>query len=416
MKQPIRAIKKSFRLVWEVDKVYPCLLLLKNLLSALLPLYLSICISSLITELAGEGRGGYLTGILLLLAGGAALGKLTGATLEWVCSARYMKIQDAFTAKSSRKAMRMEFAATEDTEIQDLYVHAWQANLAAGTILEQVVSMLGLFLQIAGCIGILWGLEPFLLALLLGFLVLFDWLEYQRSIWERGYAEESVPLLRAAEYTRQCMGELSYAKDVRLYYPESFLVNKLQQVQGERLAKERKKEGRCSRRQNSDWLCFLNRFFRYNFFSGCAEAFGSLESDIKKRGIFRIPGTLLEPSGAGFRQEGSSKGKGAGDVGISACLVSLSRDRRVCLKGYSGCVKKVGDYDACWRKRLWKDDLCKTSAASLPPDEGRNFVQWNSGGAIYRGGADKTDPRGAAALGEASWLSQGLGSGCRKGL
>ena len=162
-----------------------------------------------------------MTGILLLLAGGAALGKLTGATLEWVCSARYMKIQDAFTAKSSRKAMRMEFAATEDTEIQDLYVHAWQANLAAGTILEQVVSMLGLFLQIAGCIGILWRLEPFLLALLLGFLVLFDWLEYQRSIWERGYAEESVPLLRAAEYTRQCMGELSYAKDVRLYYPES---------------------------------------------------------------------------------------------------------------------------------------------------------------------------------------------------
>lgn len=249
MKQHVQTMKKAFRLVQEVDKWYPWMLLAKNLFSALLPLYLSFGISFLVTELAGEKRISYLGAILVFLMVGAAFSKFARAVLEWNCSARYMKIQDAFTSKSSRKAMKMEFAATEDTEIQDLYAHAWRANLAAGTILEQLFSMIGFLIQIVGCIGVILGLEPLLLVVLLVFLVLFDWLEHQSSSLEGTYAKEVIPVLRAEEYTRQCMGDLSYAKDVRLYYPEAFFIKRLWGFQKERLAKERKKEWNCMRLQ-----------------------------------------------------------------------------------------------------------------------------------------------------------------------
>ena len=124
MKQHIVTVKKAFRLIYEVDKKYAWLLFVRNVLSAVLPLYVSFCISFFVTELAGERRIGYIGILLLLLMVGAAAGKFMGAVLEWKCSARYMKIQDAFTAKTSKKAMQMEFALTEDTKIQDLYMHA----------------------------------------------------------------------------------------------------------------------------------------------------------------------------------------------------------------------------------------------------------------------------------------------------
>lgn len=250
MKKHLFAVGKALGLVWSVDRLYPFLLLGRSLISAVLPLYVSVCASLLVNELAGAKNVEHIIWILVSLMAGVLCGKFVGACLEWKCSCRYMRIQDAFTARNSLKAMKMEYRATEDSEIADLYVHAWKANMSSGAILESVFSVFGRVIQIAGCVGIILQLGPILLVCIVIFVVLHYFLDYQGSVRQRQYERDIVPIIRAAEYTRSCMGDASYAKDVRLYYPLDFFLNRLVMFQGKRREKERGKEYYCGTMQS----------------------------------------------------------------------------------------------------------------------------------------------------------------------
>lgn len=169
------------------------------------------------------------------------------AWLAWQCSYRYMRMQDVFTVKNSMKAMEMEYPATESSEVADLYVNAWKANMSPGAILEQTFSVFGNAVQILGCAGIILHLGFVLLGFVALFIALYCFLDYRMGIRRRKYELEVVPLNRTIDYTRQCMGDISCAKDIRLYYPGSFFLNRLGLHQKQRIDKEKSQEDYCKR-------------------------------------------------------------------------------------------------------------------------------------------------------------------------
>ena len=145
------------------------------------PLYFSVCVSRLISGLAGERRINSIILILSLLLSGIFLFRALEAWLEWQCSYRYMRMQDVFTVKNSMKAMKMEYPATESSEVADLYVNAWKANMSPGAILEQTFSVFGGAVQILGCVGIILHLGSVLLGIVAVFIALYCFLDYRTA-------------------------------------------------------------------------------------------------------------------------------------------------------------------------------------------------------------------------------------------
>ncbi len=84
-------------------------LLLQALTMSVSPLYISVCVSRLVSALADGKRTDFIILILFLLLLGNLLLRAMEAWLEWQCSYRYMRMQDAFTVKNSMKAMKMEY-------------------------------------------------------------------------------------------------------------------------------------------------------------------------------------------------------------------------------------------------------------------------------------------------------------------
>jgi len=247
MRKQLSGIGKAFRIVQNADKIYPLLLLARALAASLAPLYTSVCLSRLISGLAGERRiDSIILGLSLLLLG-VLLFRALEAWLEWQCSYRYMRMQDIFTAKNSMKAMKMEYPATESSEVADLYVNAWRANMSPGAILEQFFFVFGGAIQILGCIGILLRLGSVLLGAQAAFIALYCFLDYRMGIRRREYELEAVPFDRAISYTRGCMGDVDCAKDIRLYYPQSFFLNRLGLYQKQKIEKEWSREHYCGR-------------------------------------------------------------------------------------------------------------------------------------------------------------------------
>ncbi len=247
MRKQWSGIRKAFGIVWDADKIYPCLLLMRALAASAAPLYFSVCVSRLISGLAGERRINSIILILSLLLSGIFLFRALEAWLEWQCSYRYMRMQDVFTVKNSMKAMKMEYPATESSEVADLYVNAWKANMSPGAILEQTFSVFGGAVQILGCVGIILHLGSVLLGIVAVFIALYCFLDYRMGIRRRKYELDVVPLNRTIGYTRQCMGDISCAKDIRLYYPRSFFLNKLGLYQKQKIDMEKSQEDYCGR-------------------------------------------------------------------------------------------------------------------------------------------------------------------------
>ena len=247
MRKQLSGIGKAFGIVWDADKIYPFLLLLWALAASVAPLYVSVCVSRLISGLAGERQIDSIILILSLLLSGVLLFRALEASLEWQCSYRYMRMQDVFTAKNSMKAMKMEYPATESSEVADLYVNAWKANMSPGAILEQTFSVFGGAVQILGCVGIILRLGPVLFGIVVVFITLYCFLDYRMSVRRRKYELEVVPLTRSISYMRQCMGDVSCAKDIRLYYPRSFFLNRLDLYQKQKIDKEKSQEDYCGR-------------------------------------------------------------------------------------------------------------------------------------------------------------------------
>ena len=247
MKKQMAGIQKAFRMVWDADKRYPFLLLLQTLSVSISPLFLSICVSWLISALAEGRQITFIFRILFLLLCGNLVLRALETWLEWQCSYRYMRIQDVFTEKNSGKAMKMEYPATESSEVADLYVNAWKANMSPGAIMEQIFSVFGGALQILGCAGIMIHLGSALLGIVTIFIMLYCFLDYRMSVKRRKCEIETVPVHRSISYTRQCMGDISCAKDVRLYYPKTFFLNRLKFYQRQKMDKEKEQEYYCGR-------------------------------------------------------------------------------------------------------------------------------------------------------------------------
>ena len=246
MRKQLSGIGKAFGIVWDANKTYPFLLLIRALTESVVPLYISICVSRLVSEMAGERRVDSIILILSLLLFGTLLLRALGAWLEWQCSYRYMRMQDIFTEKNSMKAMMMEYPATESSEVADLYAHAWSANIAPGTIVEQTIMVFGGAVQILGCVGIILHLGSVLLGIVAVFIMLYCFLDYLLGVRRRKYGLEVVPLDRTIGYTRGCMGDVSCAKDIRLYYPGSFFLNRLDMYQKQKMEKQKSQENYCA--------------------------------------------------------------------------------------------------------------------------------------------------------------------------
>lgn len=93
MKKQLSGIEKAFRMVWDADKIYPFLLLLQALVVSASPLYTSLCVSLLISALAGGGRMDSIILILSLLLFGNLLLRhwkpgLSGSVLTDICACR----------------------------------------------------------------------------------------------------------------------------------------------------------------------------------------------------------------------------------------------------------------------------------------------------------------------------------------
>ena len=247
MRKQLSGIGKAFGIVWDADRIYPFLLLTRALDEAAVPLYISVCVSQLVSEMAGEQRINVIILILSLLLFGTLMLRALGVWLDWQCSYRYMCMQDIFTEKNSMKAMKMEYPATESSEVADLYAHAWNANIAPGTIVEQTFSVFGGAVQMLGCIGIILHLGSVLLGIVAVFITLYCLLDYRMGARRRQYGLEVVPLDRMIGYTRGCMGDVSCAKDVRLYYPRSFFLNRLDMYQKQKIEKQTDQENYCAR-------------------------------------------------------------------------------------------------------------------------------------------------------------------------
>ena len=301
MRKQLSGIGKAFGIVWDADNIYPFILLMRALAASILPLYASVCVSRLISELAGARRTDSIILILSLLLAGIFLLRALEAWLDWQCSYRYMRMQDIFTVKNSRKAMKMEYAATESPEVADLYINAWRANMSPGAILEQTFSVFGGAVQILGCAGIILRLGSVLLSIVVIFITLYCFLDYWMGTRRSKYELEAVPLNRTAGYMRQCMGDVSCAKDIRLYYPPSFFPGRLALYQRQRMEKEKSRENDCGRMLSMQAVLQMIQTFAlytvliYRFLQGGIEI-GYFSLAVSSIGIFM--GTVKNISAA----------------------------------------------------------------------------------------------------------------------
>jgi len=183
--------------------------------------------------------------MVIALVLGVVLCRGIAATLSWECSTRYMRIQDSFTLQNAAIAMGMEYAHTEEQETLDLYTHAWRANLSPGTILEKTFLAGGYIFQLIGCVGVIGVLHPILIGVVVAAALGSMACDAGISRREREYAIGNVPLERYLDYLYRCMGESTGAKDVRLYYPQSFFPDKVKILQGKRGERFREKCVSC---------------------------------------------------------------------------------------------------------------------------------------------------------------------------
>lgn len=175
--------------------------------------------------------------------------------------------------------------------VADLYVNAWKANMSPGAILEQTFSVFGGAVQILGCVGIILRLGPVLLGIVVVFITLYCFLDYRMGIRRRKYELDIVPLTRSIDYTRQCMRDVSCAKDIRLYYPRSFFLSRLDLFHKQKIDKEKSQEYYCGRVLSLQAVLQMLQTFVlytvliYRFLQG-AVAIGYFSLTVSSIGIF----------------------------------------------------------------------------------------------------------------------------------
>lgn len=223
-------IKTAFSFVWKMDRFYAFVLMVQNSISCIYPLYNAFIISAIISKMSEKSSSLDLSILVILLLVGLCISRLISVFLNWIASSKFMKIQDKFVIKNSNKAMNMEYAATEDQAVLNLYSQAWRANIAAGNILEKLGLLVGYMIQLAGCIGIIMLIHPFFLLFLLGISGLNYYLDYKISKLEQDYSLKLTPLERNIEYIFDVVMNSVSGKDIRLYFADLFFPNMLKKL------------------------------------------------------------------------------------------------------------------------------------------------------------------------------------------
>lgn len=240
--QNFNIIKKAFWLVWKMDYLYSIVLIIQSSISSIYPVYNAFIISLLISKMSENPDKYELILLVSLLLLGVIISKLCEAALSWSASSRFMKIQDKFVIKNSTKAMHMEYSATEDDVVLNLYSQAWRANIAAGNILEKTGLLVGYIIQLIGCISIIMLIHPLFILFLLGVAVLNYYLDHKKSNLEHDYSLKLTPFERNIDYIFEVITNASAGKDLRIYFENLFFPNKLNTLYTQEQLLESKKE------------------------------------------------------------------------------------------------------------------------------------------------------------------------------
>ena len=171
-----RAISFLLRLCWNSNKTYVLVLFFWKLVDAFLPLAIIIFPRYIIDELMGAQRVPVLlawVGILLLVT---LLGSMLSNYLMCRSLAERMVCYNAFQVQLAKTLMQADYERLEDPAFLDMREKAYKFLYGEGwgfaTVLDRAVGIIGKIVTFIGIIAIIATLEPLMILLFVGLVLL----------------------------------------------------------------------------------------------------------------------------------------------------------------------------------------------------------------------------------------------------
>lgn len=224
-----------FRLIGMIAKASPLYLVyevLDAVLRAGMPFFFILVPKEIINEMLGARRIPVLLSWLLFMALGYSAAALAQ---RWVSARKgpfASKARDVIMEKLDERLLVMDYASCVDPEVIRHKMRALRPIRNQGAIGEFVVSLFGSLqnlLALAGVTGILFTLNPILVALLLAMVWIHARLMGKMETCEEEYETEMAIIDRRYDYYDHLASEEKRAKDVRLYQMRPFLMDQIRE-------------------------------------------------------------------------------------------------------------------------------------------------------------------------------------------
>ncbi len=225
-----RAISFLLRLCWNSNKTYVLVLFFWKLVDAFLPLAIIIFPRYIIDELMGAQRIPVLlawVGILLVVT---LFGSMLSNYLMCRSLAERMVCYNAFQVQLAKTLMQADYERLEDPAFLDMREKAYKFLYGEGwgfaTVLDRAVGIIGKIVTFIGIIAIIATLEPLMILLFVGLVLLSSLAEARGKKKLIAWDLERTPLERRCMYYGDTLSDYNYGKEIRNYHLGDWLIGR----------------------------------------------------------------------------------------------------------------------------------------------------------------------------------------------
>ena len=217
-------IRYAFANIWKVDKLYYLAFVPQIPISVFLPLagvYFPKILIDLIERRAGDAD-------MLMTIGGYCMILVAAGLISFFCDMKIMSTSYTFSIhyqyQITDKSTRMDYENLENPKISDMLNHTYAGGMAAENIAKELNGLLITLLGIFTYGSIIGMLNPLILILLIVSSVInYLMLRYVRNYTEKN-KDKWTPIDRKNGYLWGLSSDYSFAKDIKLYNMQSWLL------------------------------------------------------------------------------------------------------------------------------------------------------------------------------------------------
>lgn len=227
----LKGINFLLRQCWKYNKRYVVYVFAYQITSSLLPLIAVVLPKYIIDELMGAGRVKVVIGLVALLVGYNFLGGILTSILSNHMFTEKGPVFSEFQALLAEKLTEADLASLENPQFLDIAGKArkflYANGQGFGVVLDSAVNILGKAFVFIGLIAIIATLNPLLVLVFIG-LVLLD--TFMESKVRKNYSKwdlEKTPIERKTNYLINLVEGFAYGKEMRIYNLRNWIMGKV---------------------------------------------------------------------------------------------------------------------------------------------------------------------------------------------